>query len=291
MTELIELFHTPEGRPYATIRVNGDTRNVEVKRKGIYEKFVLRQAYEAGMSLSSTDLKERIQEDASKAMFDENAEQREVYILVAPFHEHEWTGKKAKMVEKIYIDLASDGSAIEVTGSGWKVIPSPVVKFRRDGAMRPLPEPVPGGDIHLLKNFINLDGDDYLLFLAVLTAAFRYNHPLPILLITGEHGSGKTTLARVFRHLVDPSKVPVTTAPRNEQDLLIAAKNSWVVNIDNQSDLSIKMSDNLCRLATRTALRTRTLYTTDEETVFEALRPILMNSIEELATRSDFLDR
>ena len=51
------------------------------------------------------------------------------------------------------------------------------------------------------------------------------------------------------------------------------------------------MSDALCRLATGGGFSTRRLYSDDEEVVFDAKRPILLTGIEEVATRSDLLDR
>ena len=51
------------------------------------------------------------------------------------------------------------------------------------------------------------------------------------------------------------------------------------------------LSDGICRLATGGGLSTRTLYENDEETLFQAQRPVILNGIEELATRGDLLDR
>jgi hypothetical protein len=51
------------------------------------------------------------------------------------------------------------------------------------------------------------------------------------------------------------------------------------------------LSDALCRLATGSSFATRELYTDADETVFVAQRPIVLNGIEEVATRGDLLDR
>jgi hypothetical protein len=58
---------------------------------------------------------------------------------------------------------------------------------------------------------------------------------------------------------------------------------------DNLSRLSTSLSDSLCRLATGGGLSTRQLYSDDEEVLFEALRPAIINGIEDLATRGDLL--
>src|SRR5262249_16448691 len=51
------------------------------------------------------------------------------------------------------------------------------------------------------------------------------------------------------------------------------------------------LSDALCRLATGGGFATRELYSDSDETIFNAMRPVLLNGIDELAVRSDLLDR
>jgi hypothetical protein len=51
------------------------------------------------------------------------------------------------------------------------------------------------------------------------------------------------------------------------------------------------LSDALCRLATGGSFAVRQLYTDDEEILFEATRPILLNGIEEVVSRPDLGDR
>ena len=46
-----------------------------------------------------------------------------------------------------------------------------------------------------------------------------------------------------------------------------------------------------CRLVTGSGFATRKLYTNEEEVIFSARRPILLNGIEDLASRGDLLDR
>lgn len=72
---------------------------------------------------------------------------------------------------------------------------------------------------------------------------------------------------------------------------MISAHNGHVVALDNLSSISIWLSDVLCRLATGGGFSTRTLFGNSDETIVHALRPILLNGIEGLATREDLLDR
>lgn len=79
--------------------------------------------------------------------------------------------------------------------------------------------------------------------------------------------------------------------PSSERDLAIAASNSWAVVLDNVSSLAPWLSDALSRLATGGGLSTRELYSDDEEVLFDARRPIILNGITDVATRPDLLDR
>ena len=55
--------------------------------------------------------------------------------------------------------------------------------------------------------------------------------------------------------------------------------------------MPIWLSDALCRIATGAGYGTRALYTDDEEMVFEASRPVILNGIENPAVRGDLADR
>jgi len=50
-------------------------------------------------------------------------------------------------------------------------------------------------------------------------------------------------------------------------------------------------SDTLCRLATGGGFSTRQLFSDDAEILFDAMRPIVLNGIEDFATRPDLVDR
>jgi hypothetical protein len=72
---------------------------------------------------------------------------------------------------------------------------------------------------------------------------------------------------------------------------MIAANNSWCLCYDNLSHVPPWLSDALCRLSTGGGFATRELYTDQDEIIFDSQRPVLLTSIEEVATRSDLLDR
>ena len=72
---------------------------------------------------------------------------------------------------------------------------------------------------------------------------------------------------------------------------MIAANNGYLLAFDNLSGLPVWLSDALCRLASGGSFAVRQLFSDDEEVLFEAARPILLNGIEEVISRPDLGDR
>ena len=215
----------------------------------------------------------------ARAQFD--APERSVHIRVA---EH---------AGRIYLDLADDHwRAVEIGPDGWRVNGSPPVRFRRPAGMLPLPVPEHGGSIEALLPFLNLSSrNDFVLVVAWLLAALRSRGPYPLLAISGEQGSAKTVLSKMLKALVDPNVAPVRALPREERELMIAANNGYLLAFDNLSGLPAWLSDALCRLASGGSFAVRQLYTDDDEVLFQAARPLLVNGIEDVISRADLADR
>jgi hypothetical protein len=129
------------------------------------------------------------------------------------------------------------------------------------------------------------------LVVAWLLAALRPGRPYPLLAISGEQGSAKTVLCKMLKALVDPNVAPVRALPREERELMIAAHNGYLLAFDNLSGLPAWLSDGLCRLASGGSFAVRQLYTDDEEVLFQASRPLLVNGIEDVISRADLADR
>lgn len=168
----------------------------------------------------------------------------------------------------------------------------PPVKFLRPRGLLQLPRPVPDGSVNLLKQFINLNSeDDWALLVSWIVAALSPQGPYPVLVVGGEQGSAKSTLCRLVRTIIDPNSAPLRAIPHDGRDLVITASNSWILAYDNISYIPSWLSDAFCRMATGGGFATRELYSDNEEVIFDVMRPVILNGICELATRSDLLDR
>lgn len=274
-----ELFHDPKGNAYAVVTL--DKRRAAMRLKSsVMKSWIAKMARASlGKSVGSAAIDEAIMVLEGIARFD--CDSRPVYLRVA-----EYEGA-------IYVDLGDDtGACVEVTARGWAIRDEAPVMFRRPDAMRPLPRPELGGKLDQLRPFFNgADDDAHCLFAAWLVAALRPGLPFPILALHGEQGTAKSTASRIARALVDPNIAPVRSVPRTEDDLAVASLHSHVVAFDNLSGVPPWLSDALCRLATGGGLSKRTLYADDEETIIEAIRPIIVNGIDDLANRADLAER
>jgi hypothetical protein len=164
--------------------------------------------------------------------------------------------------------------------------------FERKAGMLELPNPIPGGSVSALREFINVTDEEFPLIVAWLVYALRGQGPFPVLVLQGEQGSAKSTTAKVLRSLIDPSIVSLRTIPKDERDLLVMASNSYVVSLDNLSYLSSTLSDALCRISsTGGGFSTRQLYTDKDEVLVSLCRPIIVNGIADIISRPDLLDR
>jgi hypothetical protein len=273
-----QLFHTGKKIAYATIRAKGHREHWRVQSREfqlwLRERFYLIRR----RGPNAQALKDALSTVEARAIYE--APERPVAVRLAS---HEG---------KIYLDLAdSEWRAVEIGGSGWRVVKDPPVAFIRTPGMDPLPAPEEGGEIQELRPFINADGDLWALVLGWLVAALNPRGPYPVLVVGGEQGSAKSSTAKVLRMLVDPNLANLRSEPKEARDLMIAANNSWVILLDNLSRVEAWLSDALCRLSTGGGFAARKLYTDDEEAMFNAQRPVILNGIEEIVHRGDLLDR
>ncbi len=192
----------------------------------------------------------------------------------------------------IYIDLANDAhEAVRIDSSGWDIITNPPVAFLRSEKTMPLPKPTKDGNLNLLCRFVNVTDSQWILLVAYIVGCFNPRGPYPILCLQGEQGSAKSTTAKVLKRLTDPGIPELRPAPRDDRSVISAAQKNWFLAYTNLSSIPQWLSDFFCCLSTDGGYSTRTLYKTLDETVFEGKRPLCVNSITDIITRGDLLDR
>ena len=274
-----ELFHSTTGIAFGDILVNGHRETWPIRGRR-FRGWLRRRYYEAtGAAASAGEIRSALDLLETRAQFD--GPERAVHIRIAEYAGH------------IYLDLADEHwRAVDIEPDGWRIIERPPVRSRRAPGMLPLPVPEQGGSIEALNSFRNLPSrNEFVLVVAWLLGALRSRGPYPLLAVSGEQGSAKTVLCKLLKALIDPNAAPVRALSREERELMIAANNGYLLAFDNLSALPVWLSDALCRLASGGSFAVRQLYTDDEEVLFQAARPILLNGIEDVITRSDLGDR
>jgi hypothetical protein len=291
MFSRLDLIRSPDGRAFARVIVSQrDARDQQGAVPRHFEVWGLdTQAFEGWVLAEYYRKTKGAPSEQALKMFVRTLKARasvegrhaEVYIRVGTDGIH------------YYLDLCNRAwQVVEITTEGWEVRDESPIAFRRSSGMLPLAVPTRGGLLSLLRPFVNLaSDDDFKLLVVWLLASLRPLGPYPLLILQGEQGSAKSTTSRVLRRLVDPHAAPLRCEPKSQQDLMIAANSSWLIAFDNLSGVKASLSDALCRLATGGGFATRTLYSNDDETHFYAMRPMLLNGIDDVADRPDLLDR
>jgi hypothetical protein len=128
------------------------------------------------------------------------------------------------------------------------------------------------------------------LFIIWLVQAFcEGNHS--VLLISAGRGSGKSTLTKNIRKLIDPSIVGVSALQSEGDNLITTLTNSYLVAFDNTRTLTQKESDLLCIATTGGTYSKRTSYSTNDLSVYNLHNTIVINGIDILPSESDFAER
>lgn len=273
-----EFFTTPDGEPFADIP-NAGHRETYPLRDRRFKDWLSHLFYAVEKRTPSTNaMQDALSVLEGRARFE--GATREVFVRVAPAD------------GLIFLDLGRPSwEAVEVSRDGWRVVADPPVRFHRPRGLLPLPAPIEGGNIGELWTILNIHGDERALVLAWLVMLLHRKGPYPILILRGEQGSGKTSAAGVLKAILDPAKAALRAEPREVRDLMIAAQHARLLAYDNLSSIPPWLSDALCRLSTGGGFAVRELYADAAETLFEASRPVMINGISDVATRSDLIDR
>ena len=199
----------------------------------------------------------------------------------------------AKHDGALILDLGlPDGRAVVITPGEWHVEPESPVLFRRTRLTSPLPIPDRDGNgLDRLRALLNVGESGFRLLVAWLVAALFPDIPHPILALSGEQGTAKSTTGRSLVCLIDPSPAPLRAAPKDQRAWTVQAAASWTVMLDNVSSIPAWFSDTLCKAVTGDGMVERALYTDDDVSVLSFQRVIGMTTIDAGALRGDLAER
>jgi hypothetical protein len=278
-----KVWRSPDGSLYADISVGQSHKTVPIEAKGLFIAW-LRAVFTnltKGSIARIKMLEEVVAEFQARALMADN--------VVTPHL------RIAGDDNVIYVDQGGDRpSYVKITPQGWTLERESPYRFVRNKGYLALPDPVAGPPLpSVLGEFIPCkNAEDMAMVVAWLVGAMKPEGPYPILTVSGEQGSTKSTALRVLKRILDPGARELRTPPENERDYVAAIKNTYVVGFDNVSVIKHWFSDAMCRVATGTsAVGGRKLYTDDDEASFTACRPQMVNGIPDFVERGDFIDR
>lgn len=189
-----------------------------------------------------------------------------------------------------WYDLSNKSwTAVRTNTEGWS-IEKATPKFYRYTHQKPQVTPVEGGNIEDIFQFINLTKHKTL-FLCWLVSCFVPDIPHPMPIIFGEKGAAKSTACMLLKELIDPSVLETLSLSKDERSLIVSLQQHYYLPFDNVSSISNDMSDTLCRAITGGAIQQRKLFTNSEDCIFTFKRCLTINGINNVANKSDLLDR
>jgi hypothetical protein len=274
----IKFFHTPLGEAFVVLPV-GEHKEVWPINGLVFRKWLSRLSWEQLRKAALPDmLNTAIQTLEAKAAF--QGDQAAIHHRTA-WHE-----------DTLYYDLCDPNwRVVKVTATGWEVISSSPVYFRRYAGMAAQVQPEAGGDLDRLWGLLNIpDEGDRRLLVAWLVTALIPDIPRPLLVLHGDQGAGKTTTARFLGSLIDPSHAALVRA-RNDVEFVQALSHHYVAVLDNVSAVSEWLSNLLSRAVTGEAFSKRRLYSDDEDVIYTFRRAIILTGIGLAVTKPDLLDR
>lgn len=181
-------------------------------------------------------------------------------------------------------------SAIQYDAEGWSVIQDVPKLFRRYRHQTPQATPQSGGEINKIFNYINMS-EYKILFICWLVSCFVPDIPHPMPIFYGEKGAAKSTTCVLLKRLIDPFAGDTLQLNRDERSLIVNLQQHYFLPFDNVSVISNETSDTMCRAITGGAVQRRKLFTDDDDCIYTFRRCLALNGINNVANRSDLLDR
>lgn len=152
--------------------------------------------------------------------------------------------------------------------------------------------PISGGDLkELLRQFVNMKDNNFILFLIHLVQCFFDSSSHFISIISSSQGTGKSTLTNLMQLLIDPSESLKTLLPSSSDELKNHLTNNTVVAFDNTKKLTDEFSDILCSAVTGTSYTKRELYTNSNVIIRKIKNIIILNGIDIVPNKTDLLER
>jgi hypothetical protein len=155
----VVLFHDDAQRGYASFERDGHRETWPVRSRS-FKLFSRRAYYQATEKTpSGSAIDDAVAQLESEAIF--SGEEFEVHLRIA------------EVDGCIYVDLGdAEWRCVQISPIGWTVLDQHPVRSIRTGAMLPMPEPTRGGDIEMLREYLNVEDDGWRLTVGALVSFY-----------------------------------------------------------------------------------------------------------------------
>jgi hypothetical protein len=288
---ILDLFKNQFDAAFARVQSYDHCEVLPIGRSTRFQRWICGTYYnETGRSVSESTLNEVCMNLESRAIFGGKTSNLELRVSKDPDDDLTY-----------YYDLTNEKwEVIKITVDGWTVEQSDKVPimFRRFSAQKAQVYPSDSKDypVDIFNQFFNLlnvsgDEDTRLLLKCYIIALFIPDISKAILILFGPQGAAKSATCQLIKTLVDPSPLDVLKPPRDEDRLVQQLFHNYIAYYDNISYIKSWLSDAFCRAATGTADSKRSLYTDDDDVLYQFIRCIGLNGINLAANKADLLDR
>ncbi len=274
----MELFCDNTNKSYASVMINGHRQVLPIENREF--NLYLNHLYYS--QFKKTINKDNLQQVINILQ----AEARFGNVKKMPL-----SNRVAKKGNSFWYDLSNEKwQVVEINADGWNIIDNPPILFNRYRHQAEQLIPVRNGDINKIFDYLNIK-NYHTLFLCWLVSCFVPDIPHAMPIIHGEKGSAKSTACSLLKQLIDPSVLDTLTIPKDMRSLIVNLQQHWFLPFDNVSYINEEVSDTLCRAITGGGIQQRKLNTNAEDCIFTFRKCFAINGINNVATRSDLLDR
>ena len=282
-TENLTFIHDKGNQPYMVVP-NDNGGNITLSLQSKQSHRWLKKLYydQTGSPIPSQSFSEVLATLEAKAIYD--GQQCDIFLRLA------------RVGDTIYLNLGDkNGTVITINTEGYAIVTKAPVYFLWSETMAELPKPEEKdrnfNALLELQKILDLDDKTFHRVMAFIISCFKPEGPYLCFITEGEQGSGKSFLNSALKKIIDPSTALKLRLPREERELMIIAKQFYLLVFDNITGIKNDISDALCTLSTGGGFATRKLFTDEDLKVFNECRPYILNGISGITHRPDLLDR
>lgn len=203
---------------------------------------------------------------------------------------------KNKNEKVLYVDKADKHySYYKITEDGWSVEENGQKLFLRNPNQGEMPTPNrKNADIEKVFEFCRIPSSMKKIFIAYMVSCFIPTIKHPCLVLEGEKGTGKSSVSKFLKAIVDPKKSEEPNAnllPRDIQQITYSYKHNYLLAFDNLEKLNKSQSDFLCSVVTGVDSEKRKLFTDDEICSINLCQPVILNGLQDIVTQDDLINR